>query len=206
MDDDSRGLIVDLLFEIARIERPGFASVIHFHHGHALMPRVGGEHLAILRMHGAGHQNAVTAGQSHGHHGRFRNGGRAVVHGRIGNFHAGELAEHGLKFEDGGQGALRDFGLIGSVGGQEFGARNHRVHQHRPVMAIDARAQERRVAVGALSAARAKVIDNLVLGFSSRDIERAVETDFGGKVSEQAVQRIDAQHLKHLAALDIGLR
>ena len=106
LNDDGRGLIVNFLFEIGSVEAAALARVIHFNHRHALMPRVGGEHFAILGMHGARHQDAVTAGQSHGHHRRFGNGGRAVVHRRVGNFHASELADHGLKFEDRGERAL----------------------------------------------------------------------------------------------------
>jgi hypothetical protein len=59
--------------------------------------------------------------------------------------------------------------------------------------------------VGAFFAARPKVIDDLVLGFSRRNIERPVEPDFLRQVRKQVVERIHSQHAKHLAALDIGL-
>jgi len=61
----------------------------------------------------------MSPGHAHGHHGGFGHGGRAIVHGSVGDVHAGELADHGLEFENGGQGALRDLGLIGRVGGEE---------------------------------------------------------------------------------------
>ncbi len=140
LNDDGRGLIADLPFEIGKVETAALARVLYFNNRHALMLGVGGEHFAILGMHGARDQYAVPAGQPHGHHGGFGNRGRTVVHRRVGGFHARELAEHGLKFEDRGEGALRDFRLVGRVGRQELCAGHHRIHQHGPVMMVDARA------------------------------------------------------------------
>ena len=137
------------------------------------MLRVGGKHFAIFGMDGARDKHAIPAGQAHGHHGCFWNRGGTVVHRRIGDFHAGELADHGLKFKDGGEGTLRNFGLIRRVGRQELSAGHHCVHQDGPVMMIDARAQERCITVGALVAARAKVVDDFVFRFSRRNVQAA---------------------------------
>ena len=162
-----------LLSRSARSSAPASRDVAELRHRHALMLRVGEQHFAIFRMHGARDQNAVAAGDPHGHHGGFRHGGGAVVHGSVGHFHAGQLADHGLEFEDGGERALRDFGLVGRVGSQKFAARDHRIHQHRPVMMVDARAQERRVTIGVFVAARAEVIDDFVFRFSGCDVRAA---------------------------------
>ena len=107
------------------------------------------------------------------HHGRLGHGGGAVVHGGVGHVHAGELADHGLEFEDRGERALRDLGLVGRVGSEKLAARNHRIHQHRAVMVVHAGAQERGVAVGVFGAARAEVVDDFVFGDARRQVQRA---------------------------------
>ena len=89
----------------------------------------------------------AASGDAHGHHHGFRCAGRAVVHGGIGDFHAGELADHGLEFEDGLQRALRDLRLVRRVGGEEFAARDQRVDDDGAVVAIGAGAEEAGVAV-----------------------------------------------------------
>ena len=61
------------------------------------------------------------------------------------------------------QRALRDFGLVGRVGGEKLAARNDRIHQHRTVMVIHAGAEKAGVAVGVFGRPRAEVIDDLVL-------------------------------------------
>ncbi len=92
---------------------------------------------------------------AHGHHRRFRHRRRAVIHRRIRHFHAGQLADHRLKLEDRRQRALRNLRLIRRVGSQKFAARNHRIHQHRAVMVVNAGPQKRGVPVR-LSAPRAR--------------------------------------------------
>ena len=88
------------------------------------MVRVRRENFAVFGMHGVCDDCGATAGKTHGHHYGFGGGGGAVIHGRVGYFHARQLANHGLKFEDGLQRALRDFRLVGCVGGEELAARN----------------------------------------------------------------------------------
>ena len=167
---------------------------------------VGAQHFAILRMHGARHQHAALAGDAHRHHGRFRHGGRAVVHGGVGHVHAGELADHGLEFEDGGERALRDFRLVGRVGGEELAARDHRVHQHRPVVVVHARAQKGRVAVGVFGAARRGNTRRFrIRRFPAAMSSGRFSRTSSGRWANRSSESIHAE-VQHLAAFGIGLR
>jgi hypothetical protein len=91
---------------------------------HALVMRVSGEHFAVFRMQALCNDHGASPGDADRHHGRFGRGGRSVVHGGVGHFHAGQFRDHGLEFEDCLQRALRDLGLIRRIGGEEFSARN----------------------------------------------------------------------------------
>ena len=104
--------------------------------------RVSLQHLAIFRMNAARDQHGVAAGEALGHQHGFGERGRAVVHGRVGDFLAGELADQRLKFEDGFESSLRNFGLIGRVGSQEFAALNQRVGDDGAKVIVDARAEK----------------------------------------------------------------
>ena len=107
-------------------------------------------------MHTARHQHSIALRDTRRHHGRFRCSGRTVIHRGVGNFHPGQLADHGLEFEDGLQRALRNFCLIGCIGGKELAARNQRVNDHRPVVQVRAGAQKRAQAVAILARAFAE--------------------------------------------------
>ena len=58
---------------------------------------------------GVGFGDAVQ----HGH--RFGSRRGFIEHGSVGDFHAGEVADHGLENEQRFETSLRDFGLIGRV-------------------------------------------------------------------------------------------
>ena len=117
-----------------------------FFHDQAGILRVGLQHRAIFRMHRTRDEDAAAAGESFGHQHRFGGGSGAVVHGGVGDFLAGQLAHQGLKFEDGLQRALGDFGLIGRVGSQKFAALNNGVGDYRAQMVVDAGTQKTGVA------------------------------------------------------------
>ncbi len=57
-----------------------------------------------------------------------------------------------------------------------------------------------------LFAARAEIIDDFVLRFSRRNVQRPIEPDFGRKMREETFEGFDAKRGQHLAALDIGFR
>ena len=206
LDDDRAGEAVHFAFQVFQVEVAGFGHVAELGDGHALMFGVGGEHFAVLGVDAFGDQHAALAGGAHRHHGGLGHGGGAVVHGRVGHVHAGELADHGLKFEDGGERALRDLGLIGRVRGEELAARDHGIHQHGAEMVVHAGAEEAGVAVGALGRAVAEVIHNLVFGNAGRQIQRPVQPHLVGQVGEQLFRRTDAASVEHGAALGFGFR
>ena len=58
---------------------------------------------------------------AHRHQHRFRGRRRAVVHGGIGNFHSGQLANQGLKLKNVLQCPLRYLGLIRCIGRKKLG-------------------------------------------------------------------------------------
>lgn len=67
----------------------------------AAAPAVGAKHADRLGIDAAGDEKALAARfRGRDHHG-FGGGGGAVVHRSVGDFHAGQLADHGLILEDG---------------------------------------------------------------------------------------------------------
>ncbi len=141
-----------LLSRSSRSSAPVSRVIAELRHRHALVLGVGRAELRDIPDAPCAPPAILSrSGEPHRHHGRFRHRGRAVVHGCVGHVHAGQLADHGLKFEDRGERALRDFGLVGRVGSQKLAARDHRIHQHRPVVVVNARAQKGRVAVGVIA-------------------------------------------------------
>jgi hypothetical protein len=71
---------------------------------------------------------------------------------------------HGLEFEDRGECALRDLGLVRRVRRQKLAARHHGIHKNRAEMVIHACAQKGREAVAVLRGAVAEVLNDLVFG------------------------------------------
>ena len=76
------------------------------------------------------------------HEHRLGHRGGAIIHGGVGHLHAGQAGNLGLEFEQHLQGALRDFRLIGRVGGEEFAALDHHVDGGRHMMLVGAAAHE----------------------------------------------------------------
>ena len=130
----------------------------------ALVLGVGGDDLAILGVDAAGEDGGAASGDAHGHHDGFGGAGGAVIHGGVGDLHAGKLADHGLEFEDGLQRALRDLRLIGSVGGEPLAARDERIDDQRAVVMIGSGAEQDVVAGGVLSGAGAEPVDDFAFG------------------------------------------
>src|SRR5215475_1895625 len=100
------------------------------------------EHFAILGMHAASNCNRSASSEPGGHHYSFRSGGRAIVHGGIRYLHAGKLADHGLKFKDGLQRALRNLRLVRRVGRKKLAARNERVNDDWAIVIVGASAEK----------------------------------------------------------------
>ncbi len=164
-----------------------------------LVFRVGGDDLAILGVNAAGEDGGVAPGDAHGHHDGFGGAGRAVIHGGVGDLHAGEFADHGLEFEDGLQGALRDLRLIGRVGGEPLAARDERIDDERAVVIVGSGAEHDPIAVAVLGGAGAEPIDDLALGHLGRNRQVAVETELGRDMGEEFVDGGDADLAQHVA-------
>ena len=162
-----------------------------------LVMRISGEHLAIFRMHAARNDHRTPAGQTHRHHHGLGGGGRTVIHGSVGNFHAGEFANHGLEFEDRLQRALRNLRLIGRVGGQKLAARNQRINDDRAVVGVGAGAKESGVAVAVFAGALAKPVHDLGFGHLARYFEIPFQPVFRGDGREQIIDRARAHGLQH---------
>ena len=103
---------------------------------------------AILRMQAAGEHRLPPPGQAVGHQHGLGGRGRAVIHGGVGDLHAGQVRDLGLELEQVLQRALRNLGLVGRVGGEELGALDQVIDARRHVMAIGAGADEERHGAG----------------------------------------------------------
>ena len=133
LDQYAGGVVVDRHIEAVEID----AAVLAVTEGrdrHALVARVGGDDFAILGMNGAQPPPPSRPVTRARHHQRLGRAGRAVVHGRVGDIHAGQFADHRLKLEDRLQRSLRDLRLIRRVRGEELAARNQRVDHHGPIV------------------------------------------------------------------------
>ena len=167
--------VADLL---RRMARAGFA-----------MLRVGAHHLAILRVHRARNHHPIASRHAHRHHRGLRRCGRSVVHRRVRDIHARQLADHRLEFKDGLQGPLRDLRLIGRVRGEKLAALYDGVDQHGPVVPVNARAQKTRVAVGVLRRRGFEVIDDFRFAHLARNHKVARQPIFLRNDGKEIVDR-----------------
>jgi hypothetical protein len=138
------------------------------------------------------------------HHHGFGSTRRPVVHGGVGDLHACEFADHGLEFEDGLEGALRDLRLIGRVGGEELAALHQRVNDDRPIVAIGAGTEKADVAVGVLRSGLLEVVDDLGFAHLARDVEVTREAIFGRDAGEEIVDGRCADLAEHALAFGVG--
>ena len=103
---------------------------------------------AVVRVQAAGEHGLLAARDAVRHQHGLGGGGGAVVHGGVGDLHAGEQRDLGLELEQILQRALRDLGLVGRVAGQEFRALDQVIDARRHVMAVGAGADEERHGAG----------------------------------------------------------
>ena len=196
LNQDAGRIRRDRFLQFFQISRPS-SRKRNRRQRHALMMRIGRQHFAIFRMHAARDDHRAPSGEAHRHHHGFGGGGRTVVHGGVGHFHAGQFADHGLEFEDGLQRALRNLGLVGRVGGQKFAARDERIDDDRPVVGVGAGAEEAGVAVAVFAGALAEPVDDFRLRHLARDFEVAVQAVFGRNGRKQIIDRTRANGLQH---------
>src|SRR5262252_5694737 len=111
------------------------------------MHSVGCQNLAVLRMQVARDCDGMPSGQANRHHDGLSRACRTVVHGSIRDFHAGQFADHRLKFEDRLKRALRDLGLIRRIRGKEFTSRDEAVDDYGTVIEISTSSEKASVAI-----------------------------------------------------------
>ena len=100
------------------------------------------QRLACVRVHARGDQEARALVVQLRQVGGGGERGRALVHARVGDRQAGQLADRGLVLEHHLQPALGDLRLVGRVGRQELGAGQDRVDQARDVVVVHPGAEE----------------------------------------------------------------
>ena len=140
-------------------------------------------------MHRASDHGAIAAGDAHGHHHGLCRAGRAVVHAGVRDVHAGKFADHGLELEKRLQCALRDLRLVGRVAGQKFATLREHINQHRPVVAVGARAQKAGVSGGVLRGKGFEGLHHFLLAVLTRNVQVAGEAEFFRNGREQVVDR-----------------
>jgi hypothetical protein len=131
-----------------------------------------------------------------------RDGG-AVVAGRVGDVHAGELTDRGLVLEDRLQDALAHLGLVRRVGREELAACEDGVDDCRHIVVVHARAEERELRAGVDVARRELLEMGDELRFRKRRLERErpAEAHAGRDLLEELVDRRDTDGGQHLVAV-----
>ncbi len=133
----------------------------------------------------------------------FHERGRAVVHRRVRDVHARELADHRLVLVDVLQRPLRDLGLVGRVGREELRPAQHVIDDRGHVVVVAPRPRERdqtgrrRVGVGQRAQTRGRLHLRQPLGKG----QRLVEEHAARNGLEQLVDVRDADSAKHGFAL-----
>ncbi len=178
-----------------------------FHQFHIEIAAIGRHGFPVFGMQGGGEQNLLAAGGPRRHQDRFGAGRGAIVHGGIGHVHPGQLTDQGLVFENGLQGSLADFRLVGGIGRVEFAAGNQMIDHRWDKMIIGPGPQE-----AGVSARRRILLRNPPqlphkFGFGQRraKIERALQPHGLGHARKKIIEGIDPDGLQHLPDILIGM-
>ena len=133
---------------------------------------------------------------------------RAVVPGRVGHVHAGQLADDGLVLEDRLEHPLAHLRLVRRVGGEELASREDDVDDRGDVVVVDPRPEKRELGPGVDVPCREllDVTHELGLPERGRDVELAVESDTDRHLLEELVHGRHADRREHLLAIGVGER
>ena len=205
LHDDGCGIGERLRLQRGAVNLAGL-GVADFFDFEAEIFRVGLENLAVFGMDRARDENVAAPGEAFGHQDGFGERGGTVVHGSVGDFLAGELAHQRLKFEDRGERALRELGLIGSVGSEEFAALDERVGGDRTKMLVHAGAEKGGVAAGIFRRASLKILDDLRFGERPGEIQRFAQAKFFRDRREQVFDGPNADGREHFLAFGWAFR
>ena len=184
--------------------RPGH---MHRRHRHRMVghPAERAGHVAVVRMQVAGQHRFPPPRHPGRHHHRLGAGGRAVIHGGVGHLHAGQHRHLALELEQHLQRALRNFRLVGRVGGQKLAPLDQIIHRRGHMVAVGTCPQKKR------PAARRMVLGSQLLQrplhrhFAGvrRQIQGRVQARFGGHIAEQFVHAVHTDRLQHRGAVAI---
>ena len=110
LDDDGRGIAVDMLQDVALAIGGGReADEI------GIVLEIGANDIAVVGVETTLEDDFVLACQASGHEHGFGGTGRAVIKRRIGDIHAGDLGHLRLELKQHLQRALRDLRLVGRI-------------------------------------------------------------------------------------------
>ncbi|MPL96681.1 hypothetical protein SDC9_42863 [bioreactor metagenome] len=164
-------------------------------------PAVGAEHVPRLGIHVPSPENPALLHRRCRENRRLCGGGGSVVHGGVGDLHACEFTDHGLVLEDGLEGSLGHFRLVGSVARGEFSPGDDAVHGGGDEMVIDARTEEAGQVVGVPVAPGQfpEVPDHLRLRKGLRKVREVLLPDLLRDTREKIVNGADAEVFEHPA-------
>ncbi len=167
---------------------------------------VGGDGARVVRVDAGRDHGALAPGEPARHQHRLGGGAGRVVHGRVGDRQAEDLADDRLELEDDLQGALRHLGLVGRVRGVELAAVEELVRRGREVVVVRAGAQEReharrRVAGGQIL----QLAHQRGLVHARRQIERPRQPRLGRDGAVERVERGQVDRREHRGDLLAGV-
>ena len=103
---------------------------------------VGLDYLPVGGRQGIGQRHFIAPGHPAGHESGFGQAGGAVVHACVGDFHAIQVADHGLELENHLQGALAGLRLVRGVRREELSPGDQGLDDGRDEVMVGAGAQE----------------------------------------------------------------
>ncbi len=205
---DAAGVFIDPRDQASRVGRG-------LHGGRGMRDFVIGEFrhglddLGIVRVQRAReHDFALFApSDATGHRHRFPAGGRAIIHARIGHRAAIETRDLALEFEQHLQRALRDFRLVGRVGGQELAALDDVIDAGGDMVLIrPCPEEERRVGRRQVLLRQPPhmLFDRHFAGMHRQPMDRAIEPCLLGHIGEQRIHIGCADFFEHRRTVGVG--
>ena len=161
----------------------------------------------IMGMQARRQNRLAPLGDAPRHADRFPAGGRPVIHGGVGDVAAQQPRDLRLEFEQHLQRALRDFGLVRRIGGQELAALDQMIDAGGNMMLVGARPQEegRFPRRQILARQRGHVpLDRHLAGMVGKARDGAGQPGFGGHVDEQVVDGSGPDGGEHRLPVAVG--
>ena len=160
-----------------------------------------------MRVQAAGQNRLGAAGHPVRHGDGLRAGCGAVIHRGVGDLHAGQVRHLGLELEQHLERPLRDFRLVGRVGGEPFAALDQMIDSRRDMMAIGAGTDEERPVAGGevLFRQGSHVGFDGELGRVARQVDGPIEQRAARHSPEQGLGGGYTDHRQHVGTLGIGM-